>query len=242
MTQLGKFSIILTATFFSLTIQAAEFKAPVPRVEYSANQTMETAETSMSGMIYVTPKKERREMNISGQSMTMIIRHDKKTGWTLMPSEQMYMEMSFDQAKQQSESLDGYKFETTAMGTETINGISCEKSKVIMTKLDDGSKMGGFWWVSKDGIVMKMDMLAKEKEKKMRMKFELRNLKIAKQDPSLFEIPAGYSKMSMPSMQNIKDMMKGMGDDESPNQGTDKTNGEKSKGGFNFNDALKLIR
>jgi len=37
------------------------------------------------------------------------------------------------------------------------------------------------------------------------METELTNLKIEKQDSNLFEIPAGYKKMSMPSMPGMKD-------------------------------------
>ncbi len=238
MNRFNKVSILLASCLLSTNTLSADFKPPVPKVEYSAQQTMETAETTMTGMVYVTPTRERREMNVSGETMTVIMRRDKKIGWTLIPSEQMYMEMSFDEAMDKSESLDNYKFETTAMGSETVNGVSCEKSKVIMTNLKDGSKMGGFWWVSKDGIVMKMDMISKDKDQKMRMKLELSNLKTGKQNPALFEIPAGYSKMNMPSMQSIKDMMKDAEGGETPAQGTGKT----EKGGFNFNDALKMIR
>jgi len=36
---------------------------------------------------------------------------------------------------------------------------------------------------------------------------ELKNLKIGKQDPKLFEIPAGYQKFEMPSMGDIQRMM-----------------------------------
>jgi Domain of unknown function (DUF4412) len=238
MTRLNKVSLLLASCLLSFSALAADSKPPVPKVEYSADQSMETAETTMSGKVYVTPVKERREMNISGETMTMIMRRDKKIAWTLMPSEQMYMEMAFDQAKSQTENLDNFKIETTPMGTETINGVNCDKSKVIMTNLKDGSKMGGFWWVSKDGIVMKMDMIAKEKNEKMRMKLELSNVKVGKQNASLFEIPAGYSKMTMPNMQNIQDMLKDSNVDEAPAQGSEKSN----KGGFNFNDALKMIR
>jgi hypothetical protein len=235
MTRLNKVSLLLASCLFSVTAMAAVSKPPVPKVEYSADQSMETAETSMAGKVYVTPSKERREMNVSGETVTMIMRRDKKIAWTLMPSEQMYMEMSFNDAAQQSGNLDNYKVEMTAMGSENINGVNCEKSKIVMTKLDDGTKMGGFWWMTKDNIMMKMDMLAIDKGNKMRIKLELNNLKVGKQNPTQFEIPAGYSKMGMPNMQ---DMMKGADGDDAAQQGGENSN----KGGFGFKDALKMIR
>jgi hypothetical protein len=45
-----------------------------------------------------------------------------------------------------------------------------------------------------------MDLLSKEGNKKIRMANELTNVKIEKQDPALFEIPAGYTKNDMGAM------------------------------------------
>ncbi|MEK9141393.1 MAG: hypothetical protein AAB308_10105, partial [Nitrospirota bacterium] len=69
-------------------------------------------------------------------------------------------------------------------------------------------------WTTKEGITVKMDMLSKDGDKKMRMTSALTNLKIEKQDPGLFEIPAGYTKndmgamMGMGGMPNMEDMKK----------------------------------
>lgn len=237
MDTLSKISLVLVAGLIGLTAHAADMAKYMPRVDYSADQTMETSDVTMSGKVYSSTNKERREMNVSGENMIMIMRRDKQTAWTLIPSERMYMEVSTKEIKEQKDNLDNYKIETTVIGSETVNGVPCEKSKVIMTNKSDGSKMGGFWWVTKDGIVMKMDMISKDKDEKLRMKIELSNLKIGKQSPALFEIPAGYSKMAMPSMGSIQDMMRDSGDDSDRDEDQ-----PKSKGGFNFNDAMKLIR
>lgn len=185
-----------------------------PKVSYSADQSMETADGTMKGKVYVTPTMERRETDMDGQQSVMIMRRDKKVAWTLMPSEEMYMESKMANTNQPGD-MAGYKIEESkTMGHEVVNGIPCEKRKLIMST-KDGTKMGGFSWVSKEGIVVKMDMLAKEQGSKMRIKNELTNLKVGEQDPSLFEIPKGYSRMDMPGMpgmggggMNMKDMLK----------------------------------
>ncbi|MCE9537164.1 MAG: DUF4412 domain-containing protein, partial [Nitrospirae bacterium] len=152
--------------------------------------------------------KERMEMGGAGGSVT-IIRKDKKVMWQLMGD--MYMEMPLDQSN--ASDLSAMDVEQTTVGEETINGIKTTKSKVIATK-KDGSKFGGFFWTTKDGITVKMDLLSKEGDKKMRMASELTNLKIEKQDPALFEIPAGYTKNDMGAMMgqggmpNMREMMK----------------------------------
>jgi len=223
------------------TAQAA--KPAQPQVEYSADTSMETAEISMKGHVNYAPKRERREMvTDGGDKMIMIMRFDKKMAWTLMPSEKMYMEMSLDQASSQAkDDTSKYKIEQTVVGPEMLNGINTTKSKIIMTG-PKGEKMGGFMWTTKDNIVVKMDAIAIDKKEKMRFKTELTNLKIGKQDPALFEIPNGYTKMStgMPSM---SEMMSGNDkDDGKESTGKESAGKAEEKKGFGLMDAIKMLK
>jgi hypothetical protein len=64
-------------------------------------------------------------------------------------------------------------------------------------------------WVTKEGIMVKMDSVAKTDKGDIPFKMELKNINIAKQDPSLFEIPAGYQAMNMGGIMGaFGDMMK----------------------------------
>ena len=181
-------------------------------VEYSADTSLEHAEGAMKGKVYSAPGKERREMKAGAETVVSIMRTDKKITWMLMPEQKMYMEMKQNAAAPGKDDLSAYKIEQTVVGKETMNGVETTKSKIIMTG-QDGSKMGGFMWMSKDNIMVKMDAVAIDKGSKNRFKSELTNIKIGKQDPALFEIPPGYQKMSMPGMDmgnmgNMKDMRK----------------------------------
>jgi hypothetical protein len=95
--------------------------------------------------------------------------------------------------------------ERTEVGPETVNGVPTTKYKIIMTGAD-GTKLGGFQWVTNTGIQVKLDALSKEGGSTERIKVELTNLNIANQDPALFEIPKGYTKMTMPSFPGMGDM------------------------------------
>lgn len=188
--------VIFIATFLLASISLAE-KMEELKVEYSADRIMETEQMTMESKVYHAPGKVRTEMG----GTIMIMRFDKGVMWTLMPSEEMYMERSMTAPegkgapKAQDES--GYTIdEQKVVGKEVVNGVETTKTKVVMT-MSDGSKFGGFTWTSKEGIVVKMDTLSKVDGKKMRMKMYLRNLKIGKQDPALFEIPPGYNKIDM---------------------------------------------
>jgi len=197
-----------------------------PKVEYSATMNMETADAVIQGPVYYRPGMERREYVQDGESTVMIIRHDKKVVWMLMPSDEMYMETPFSK-EGRSDDLSAYHVDAKVVGNETVNGMNATKSKIIMTA-PDGGKMGGFWWATKDGIIIKMDAIAVDKAKKSkeRFKLELTDLKVGKQDPALFEIPKGYEKMDMGSMGSM--MLRG-GDDEEDSQ-DDGDNGDQDKG------------
>jgi hypothetical protein len=196
-----------------LLVPLAVSAAPPPevQVDYSADSTMETeGGMTMKSRIYHTVNKDRMEMGGS-DGMTSIVRKDKKVVWQLMGD--MYMEMPMDASN--TSGMDGFDIvEQTEVGQETINGMKATKSKIVAVKKDGSGKFGGFFWTTKDGITVKMDMLSKEGDKKLRMTSELSNLKIEKQNPALFEIPAGYTKndmgamMGMGGMPNMEEMKK----------------------------------
>lgn len=192
--------VVLAAFLTTATLRGGAGAAGMPesKVDYSATSTMETEETTMKGKVYHSHGKERREM---GKDSITIIRPDKKVIWMIMPAQRMYMENRIGQNSGKKDNADtsDMKFETTVVGPETVNGIAATKNKVV-AKSKDGSAMGGYNWVTKDGIVVKMDLVAKSAKSKTRIKTELSDLKIGKQDPSLFEIPAGYSPMSFGGM------------------------------------------
>lgn len=175
-------------------------------VEYSADQVIEAEDIAMKTHIYSTPAKERREMSQGGMNTIMIMRYDKKVMWTVMPEDKMYMESAMKASSDKSD-LSGYQIEQTPLGQETLNGQSMNKSKILMTH-SSGSKMGGFMWTTKEGILAKIDAIAIEKGSKDRFKMEQANIKVGKQPADLFEIPKGFEKMDMGGMG--MDMLKGM--------------------------------
>jgi len=206
--------VLALAILFPVTLWAADKTFQEPDVEYSADEHMETEDFAMQAKVYHAPGKERREQDMSGMRQIMIMRSDKGVVWMLMPEQKMYMEMKMkmDQGKKDASDIKDYKIEYTVVGEEIVNGMNTTKSKVIMTDKKD-NKFSGFMWVSKEGIMVKMDTVSKVEGANMRVKMERMNIKIQRQDSQLFEVPSGYNKMSMPAMGggvNMQDMMKGM--------------------------------
>jgi hypothetical protein len=199
--------IVLASLFGTVPVWAAQLSRP--QVEYSADSVMQTEDSTTEQHVYVTPAKERREtLTGSGDGSVQIFRYDTKVMWLLMPSENMYMEHSMGKNKGNDPSQ--WDFVETVMGDETLNGVKVTKYKTIATSTD-GKKYGGFSWRTKEGISVKTDLLYKEGNEKKRMMTELKNLKIGRQDPQLFEIPKGYTKLDMGGMMGGAMGREGMG-------------------------------
>jgi hypothetical protein len=203
------FAIAFATFFSSLTVDAAPMGRP--NAEYSADSTIQNEDGTIQQKVYVTPTKERKEMLTgAGDGGIQIFRYDSKVMWMLMPSEKMYMEHSMA-GKSQGNDPSQWTFEETAMGEETLNGVRVTKYKTIATSTD-GKKYGGFSWRTREGIPVKQDLLYKEGNDKKRMLTELSNLQIGRQDPQLFEIPDGFTKLDMGGMMGAAGMGRpGMG-------------------------------
>jgi len=198
--------------FGSMGWAAGEKKQQESQAQYSADSYTENAEATLKEKVYAAPGKIRKESGMGGSTQVSIIRMDKGVVWMLMPDDKMFMESSLQQAQSKNPGVDasGSNMEKTEVGREVVNGHEAIKYKVIMTD-PKGNKLGGFQWVVSPGIQIKLDAVSKEGSSKERIKMELTNLKIGRQDPALFEIPDGYTKMTMPSIPGMGDRgMKGL--------------------------------
>ena len=201
--------IILVIACISSPLWAAQMSRP--QAEYSADESIQTEDGTMQQHVFVTPTKERKEMLTGdGDGGIQIFRFDTKVLWILMPSEKMYMEHSMSGGKGQRDDRSQWTYEDTAMGEETLDGIRVTKYKTIATSTD-GKKYGGFSWRTREGINIKQDLLYKEGNEKKRMFTELKNVKIGRQDPQLFEIPKDFTKLDMGGMMGGMMGRQGMG-------------------------------
>jgi hypothetical protein len=181
---------------------------PQTKVEYSADSIMETQGMTVTSKVFHAENKDRMEMKVQGANNIMINRMDKKLAWVLMPDQKMYMETNLEEGKKKSNDINNCQIDQQQLGSESVNGLKTTKNKIAMS-CPDGLKYNGSMWVTKEGIMVKMDSVAKTDKGDIAFKMELKNLNIARQDPSLFEIPAGYKAMNMGGMMGaFGDMMK----------------------------------
>lgn len=158
-------------------------------LEFSADLIIQPkGEDAIKGKIYVKGDKVRQEIAEEGENQIMIIRPDKKVTWMISPDEKTYMEMPYQaEDKTFEEWTDEREKNSKLIGDENVSGLQTRKFE----SMEDGEKT--YFWVSK-----KFPFPVKVEDAEITM--EYKNIKEGSVSDSLFELPPGYEKMSMPVM------------------------------------------
>lgn len=153
--------------------------------DFSADVVSSSQGGPSTGRLWVSGDKSRMEM----PRVTIISRMDKKVVWVLMSSQKMYIEQPINLQTVASTQDKIYgEIERTAEGNENISGRSTTKYRIIFEA--NGKRESIFQWIDKSAhIPVKTSAIDGS------WSSESRNIQLGPQDPTLFEIPAGYSKM-----------------------------------------------
>jgi outer membrane lipoprotein-sorting protein len=196
------------ALVLALAVLLSGVAAIALAAEFSADMVHKMGAMTREGKVYVKGKKMRTESGM-GQGIT-IVDGDSGTVWVLQPGQKMYMEMRKGAAQPmqttQSDEELAKVADKRSLGTETVNGYQCEK--YLYTYHDKTLGAMTTWTATKLGQTIKMVHRSPEGEST----FEYRNIKEGGVADSLFQVPAGYTKMEMPGMPGMgKGMGPGMG-------------------------------
>ncbi len=161
-------------------------------LEFSADMAMSSDSHKMAGKIFSKGERFRMEMNAEGQKMITITRIDKKVVWHLMPQENMYMEMPFNLQQAPKTDIKG-EIDRKLVGSENIDGHPTKK--YLVTFKDGANTEKIYQWIATD-----INFPVKTADLNNRWVQEFKNVKIGSQSDKLFELPSGYTKMSMPAM------------------------------------------
>lgn len=189
-------AVFFTTVFLAPTAFAGDLAS------YSADVETTSAKATTHAKVYGSHGKQRVESSAQGKSGVMIIRPDKKVMWMLMPEQNLYMEMPIQRRKDMPMQTQepGVKFEKEFLGNDTVEGHPTKKYhlKVLRAGKMENS---GFMWEATDLHNFPIKHQSEDKTVTSVMK----NIKTGPVSASLFEIPAGYSKMDMPvGMGNMK--------------------------------------
>jgi outer membrane lipoprotein-sorting protein len=134
-----------------------------------------------------------------GEKGVIIIRMDKGVMWNLMPEDKIYMEMpsvgdvvNDPEYEKKLEEMAEKKY----LGKEKVSGYVCKKYKYIYHDKSVGTLTQ--WFSEKLNYPIKTEMRGQQGDTDMLI--EYKNIRERKLPNSLFEIPPGYTKISIPGM------------------------------------------
>jgi len=165
----------------------------VQAAEFTATMVTKAGGVEIPGKIYVKENKVRNEVQAGGQTSIHILRPDKKVVWIIMPQQKAYVEMPITHTAQQKmlPLTEDQKAKMKKVGTETINGYSCDKYETTMSH--QGKPMQVFTWVATDlGVPIKI--VSEDGSFSM----EYKDIKPGQVADSLFDVPQDYKKMQLP--------------------------------------------
>ncbi len=196
-----RFSILLVACLtafvglFSgeLVAGGAEFSALAVQITPDKKESMTK--------LYVGDGQMRREMGQGEQQRITIVNTQSNTAWMLNPNRQEYVELkgpaqanvpSRPPLPGEGESLCAKEkgLTCTKVSAEKMNGRNTEKWEIVMSQGD--RKLRSTVWVDRSlGVTVREELPGGYVR-------ELRDIQEAPQDPSLFQVPAGYERIELP--------------------------------------------
>lgn len=161
--------------------------------QFSADMVITTpGGQTITQKIYSDSGKMRTEVTIHDMSVVNIVRPDQQKVYSVMEAQKMVMEMPYDpeKYKQLAMASSGPQGKFEVVGPDTVDGVACTKYKVTSK---DGKAF--FFWID-TARKAPVKMAAEDNSVTILWK----NYKAGPQDAALFEVPAGYKVMIMPSM------------------------------------------
>lgn len=182
------------AAFCALLFGGTRANAQAVFQPFSADQVPTVLKKTTTGKVYATEKAMRIESEEKGKKSISIMRFDRKVMWVVMPEQKMYMEMGGFSTPDIAAFQKGAKMQRESLGTEQVGSYHCDKYRVRATL--EGKEYVSLEWDAKElnGFPVK------RVDEKGHWSTEYQNVRLGAQDPSLFEIPSGYQKISIPGM------------------------------------------
>jgi hypothetical protein len=186
---------------FILFVAVPALSVSINAAEFSADMINTSPMGKIEGKMFFKKGNFRQEMMMGGQKQITIFRKDKNVVWVLMPAQMMYMEMQAG-SQQNMAPVDPDEIDKLAekkyLGKENVNGYVCSKYRYSFHDKSSGSAI---YWIS-DKFNFPIKMQAQGTSGSMSM--EYRNIQEKTVPASLFNIPGGFQKMSMPMMPGIQ--------------------------------------
>jgi hypothetical protein len=162
-----------------------------PKVGFSAERVLVFDGQRYVGRMWSMPGKQRHEQVLPAVSPIFILRADSAIGDIVLPSLHTVVQFALPRALA---ALSEPGLLGQPSGIEVINGFST--TKFVVDKAIPEGRLNGGIWLSRDGIPMRCEgRFTRKNGAVSTVHWELRHVRIGSQEATLFEVPAGYTKM-----------------------------------------------
>ena len=161
------------------------------RVGFTAERVLVVDGRSYVGRMWHMPGEQRHEQDFPAVRPVFILRADRALGDVVLAQLHSVVEFTLPRALS---ILGTSNVLRKPVGQETVNGIATTQY-AVEEDTPEGRATGRLW-LSRDGIPMRCSGKFEAKNGKVStIHWELRHVKIGKQDEALFEVPRGYAKL-----------------------------------------------
>jgi hypothetical protein len=166
--------------------------------EFSATAVSQAGGQTIASKIFFKTGKFRSESKMAPGTYT-IARPDLNKVWMVLTANKSYMEISVPKDQEAAVPAEKMKGEVSRkiVGTETIDGHPTTKYEVT-AKMGDKTVTTNQWWATDINFPIKTAAVDGS------WSATYSDIKIGGQADSLFELPAGYTKMAFPAMPGKK--------------------------------------
>jgi hypothetical protein len=186
-----RFVSMVLAALMATRVAALPETLGDPQVGFSAERVVVFDGQSFVGRMWNMPGKQRHEQVLSAINPVFILHADSAVGDIVLPSLQTVIQFALPRVLA---ALSRPGLLEKPVGEEIVNGIPT--TKYAVDKIIAEGRLSGAIWVSRDGIPMRCDGgFTNRSGKVSTIHWELRHVRIGRQDAKLFEIPQGYTKM-----------------------------------------------
>lgn len=147
-----------------------------------------------TGRLYHRPGMQRHEFK--GQGVTRILRFDLNRMWTIHHKSRTYTEAAL-------ESLGAHAgvFDRRRLGSELERSVRVGKERIdrhlVRGMTTDRTQISGEAWMTRDGILYRLDLSMRFIGTRYDYRLALRNLRRMPVDQALFDVPIGYRQVSL---------------------------------------------
>lgn len=180
---------LILSTLAGVTASAATLSDA--KIGFSADRILVINGKPYQGKMWNMPGKERHEQNLNGIPAAFVLRTDTPIGDLVLPK--MHTTVEFVLPPELRLFADP-RLTRKPVGHESINGVPTTKYDIEVT-VPEGHGTGNLW-LSDANIPMKLDgSFTRASGRVATLHWELTHVHVGPQPASLFEPPAGFSKL-----------------------------------------------